>query len=359
MRHPPKTYEQALAEMIRTADARFQGQFDPVEGAVLLSLLEATAFQVADLSDRQEDSITKAIPEAVYAAFGFPRREASTATGALTFTAPAPAPVPAFIPAGTEAKRDDGTVYATLEDALLEIGQSAVSVPASCTTPGLPGNANAGTVTRLLSSPPGIQRVTNTLPFTGGQDAETPAEQRARFAAWVDTLDQSSIPGLTRALLDVNLPQVGRLQEVLIVDGETDPSIPAGTFKAFLYRKGGIPGALLTQLVSVTDARRAAGCLPTLIEVPGTPVPVSFTLTVRQLGTSAHARAALDVYFSGLAFGQKVSRENLITALTTAHPDILEVTLHAPAEDVPCGPYAHLELGTVTVAESVSASGRA
>lgn len=355
MRQPPKTFEQALAEQLRAVAAApaWAGQFDLTEGGKVYSILEAVAFQVADLSDRQEDSITKAIPEAVYAAFGFARRDAVAAAGALTFTAPAPAPVPAFIPAGSEVTRDDGITYVTLDDATIEIGQISVTVTAACATSGDVGNTGAGSVTRMTAAPPGVQRAANTLPFTGGRDAETSDEQRARFASWVDSLDQSSIPGLTSAALSVTVPGVGALSEVLIVDGETDPTIPAGRFTAYLYRAGGVPAALLSAVTAVLDTRRAAGCLPTVTPVAGTPVPVTAALTVRQLGTTMHARAALDVYFSTLKFGQKASFENLIAALKTAHPDIVEVTLTAPGADVPCGPYAHLELGAVTLAETV------
>lgn len=357
-RQAPKLYEQALAELIRVAAARLDGQADFVEGSKLYSLLEAVAFQVADLSERQEASVTAAIPEAVYAAFGFARAGAEAATGALTFSAPGVTPVPVYIPAGTEAGTDDGLIFVTLGAVTLEPGQVSVSAPAAAVNAGQSGNVGSGAVSRLLAPPPGLQGVTNTVPFAGGQDAETPEQQRERFGLWVDALDQSSIPGLTAALRLIDVPGVGRLSEVLVVDGETDPAIPAGTFRVYLYRTGGVAAALAGAAAATVEALRAAGCLPTVSSVAGTPVPVTAELVVRRVGTVAHARAALDVYFASLAFGEKASRENLITALTTAHPDILEVTLGAPAADVPCTPYAHLELGTVTLTETVSATGR-
>lgn len=358
-RQAPKTFEQGLSEMIRHLDSAQSGNADFNEGSDLLSLCEAVAFQVADLSERQEASITQAIPEAIFGAFGFQRRLATPATGALTFTAPAAVPVPVFIPKGSEVGKEDGTEYVTLEDATLEIAQTSVTVPAAAVVPGKGGNTSAGTVTRMLVPPPGIQGVSNALPFVGGLDAETLEEQRERFAAWIDSLDESSVTGLTNAVMSVNLPGSGSVHEALVVDGQTDGTIPAGTFKVFLYRPGGVPADLLAAITAAVDARRAAGCLPTIAVVAGTSVNVEYVLTVRQNGTTAFARAALEVYFAGLRFGQKASRENILTELKNAHPDILEVTLNAPAADVTVGAQAHLQLGTVTASETVSASGRA
>lgn len=357
-RQAPKLYEQALAELIRVAAARFDGQADFVEGSKLYSLLEAVAFQVADLSERQEASVSAAIPEAVYAAFGFARAEAVQATGALTFSAPVQTPVPVYIPAGTEAGTDDGLTFVTLSAVTLELGQLSVSAPAAAQQPGLSGNVGSGAVSRLLVPPPGIQRVSNTVPFAGGQDAETPEQQRERFGLWIDALDRSSIPGLSAALRLIDVPGIGRLTEVLVVDGETDPAIDPGTFRVYLYRAGGVPAALENAAVATVAQLRAAGCLPTITAVTGTPVGVTAALLVRRVGTTAYARAALDVYFAGLRFGEKASRENIITALTNAHPDILEVTLTLPAGDIACSPYAHLELGAVTLSETASPTGR-
>lgn len=358
MRQPPKTYEQALAEIIRVLTVRFDLSADFIEGSKLYSLAEAMAFQVADLSDRQEASINAAIPEAVYAAFGFARHEAVAAAGSLTFTAPGPSLVPVLIPAGTEAARDDGTVYVTLSEASLDIGERSVTVTAAALTPGATSNTPSATVTRLLTPPPGIQGVTNTLPFVGGKDAETPAEQQARFTQWLDLLDESNITGLTRAVLDVVVPGIGSLHEALVVDGKTDASIPPGVFHAYLYRAGGVPDALKAAAEGVIELRRAAGCIPSVQVVTGTPTPIVADLTVRSLGTVPSARAMLEVYFQTLRFGEKASRENLISTLKNAHPDVLEVTLTSPAEDVPCPAYAHLELGEATLTETFSPTGR-
>ena len=47
-------------------------------------------------------------------------------------------------------------------------GSTSVTVPAEAEQPGRDGNAAAGTVTTLITVPPGIEQVTNQKPFTGG-----------------------------------------------------------------------------------------------------------------------------------------------------------------------------------------------
>lgn len=352
MRQTPKTYEQALAEIIRVLSA-LEPEADFVEGSKYLSLAQAIAFQAADLSERQEASVTAAIPEAVYAAFGFARRVAANATGSLSFQAPGLSPVPVFIPAGTEASTPDGLTYVTLDDATLNVGEASVTVPAAAAAPGAGSNVTSARVTRLGSGIPGVQGVTNPVPFAGGTPGESDDDQQARFSRWLDTLDGSSIAGLTQAALNVTLPGEGAVGEVLIVDGSTDAGILPGRFRVYLYRQGGVSAALTAAIGAIIDLRRAAGCIPTVTAVPGTPVAMGVSLRVRQLGTVIYARAAINAYFSLLKFGEKVSRENLITALTTAHPDILEVTLNTPTDDVFCTAYAHLEPGAVVITEGV------
>jgi hypothetical protein len=352
MRQPPKTYEQALAEAIRVLSGLLNNQVDFIEGSKALSLAEAVAFQAADLSERQEQSITDAVPEAIFSAFGFARQQATLSTGALTFSAPGASPVPVFIPAGTEARSDGGALFVTLQDVTLSTGQTSINAPAVASVAGIAGNIPSGAVTRLTSGVPGIQGVSNLVPFSGGAAAETLDQQRTRFTVWLDTLDQSSLVGLTNAARSVVIPGIGSVDEVLTVDGNIDATIPAGNFKMFLYRQGGVPVDLITAITAAVEARRAAGCIPTVQAVAGTPVGITASFSVRSPGVTAYARAALDVYFGSLKFGEKASRENLITVLTTCHPAILEVTLTDPAADVPCTMYAHLEPGAVALSEA-------
>ncbi len=353
-----KTQQQALAEMARTYWAESGREPDMVEGSVTRSLFEALGFQVNDLSARFDAAIEEAVPEAIFAAFDFPRDPATQARGGLRFFAPTPSLNPVYIPKGTTAAAPDETEYVTTEDAELPLGGMSVDVPAIAALSGEGGNTPALTVNRLTTGLPGIAAVTNPQPFQGGREAETLAAQIARFLQYLNTLDSSTAQGIVDAALTFRLNGDG-IDDVRLVDGNTDPAIEPGRFTVHAYRRGGIDPTLKANLLATINAARAAGTVPTLELVPGTPVDVQALLRVRSIGTQEAARTAIEAYFhdpvTGLTMGDKASYENLITALTNAHPDILEVTLLQPAQDVPCGPFSRLEMGPVTINEQVSA----
>lgn len=351
-----KTFDQALVEIARSLWIDLGQEADLVEGSVLRSLGEGVSFQSADLSDRQERAIDDAVPEAVFKAFGFPRKLAEPAQGTLRIFAAGPGAARAIeIGAGTEALTDGNVSFVTLVDSVLPLGAAWVDIPALAATPGAIGNVPAGAVNRLTFSPPGIGGVTNPQPFRDGEDAETLAQQTARFHRRLVTLDQSTRPGLKEALLEARLPTRERLQAAKVVDADNDENILPGRMVAYVYRLGGVPTALMELLRDIVAARRSAGALPLVIETVGTPVPVTAVLSARAAGVGGPAREALGAYFAGLQLGEKVSYENLVTVLTKSSPDITEVTLTSPSADVPpASPYVKFDLGSVLLSEDVA-----
>lgn len=346
-----KTYDEALAELALAYWGSMGMEPDLVEGSVERSLLEAVAFQVSDLSKRFDRALEAAIPEAVFAAVGFPRIPAVPATVTLEFTTATPSSEAIPVPAGTRATTTDGVEFATTADSFIPFGQSTVLVQARAVTPGSLGNVPAGSITRLASNVPLISSVTNPLPARGGEDAETLEAQRSRFGSYLIGLDRSTAPALTLALLSTSTPLGERLDQVVVVDGLDDNNIPAGTFRYYPYKLGGISNELALALVATASSNRAAGVKVEIGEVSTTSVNVTATVTIAYSGAQDAAQQAARDYIHNLRVGQKVSRENLITALTTSHPGILEVDLIEPAADVAAGAYEKLELGALSITE--------
>lgn len=348
-----KTFDQALMDMARHLRADLGMDIDLIEGSVTRSLLEAVAFQVADLSERQERSILESIPEAVFSAFGFARLPAQPARGLLVFSAPVPVNDVVYIPAGAEAISDDDQIFVTIADAYLTAGQTYVTIPAQAKEGGAAGNIQALSITRLGFGLPGVSSVSNPQPFAGGQDAETVDAQRSRFLSWLSGLDQSDLTGLRSQLLQVTGPDAGgglvSLTDALIADADTDEDIYPGTFQVHIYRLGGIPAGLLAAVKKRLGQVRAGGCIPKLIITNPRLVDVNI-----HVNGSAYAvprvQAAVDAYFLGLGYGQKLSYENLITVATNADPSITEVKVLSPTDDVIVGPYEHLAAGVIGVA---------
>lgn len=118
------------------------------------------------------------------ALLGYAPAEAVAATATLRFTASS---LGATVPAGTIVKTGSGAdaiKFATTAE-LLVAPSSFGSITAVCTTTGIAGNVNAGTITRLDQPITGITAVTNLSQATGGQEAEPVAELEARLPALI------------------------------------------------------------------------------------------------------------------------------------------------------------------------------
>ena len=342
-----KDFDSALLELARSLRADLGSDVDLVRGGLLRSLIEAVAFQSADLSERQERSILEAIPEAVYAAFGFARLSAVPAQGTLLFSAPIPAGDVLYVPAGAEAISDDDQSFVTTVDAYILPGQLSVQVPAVAQVGGAGGNVQAYSVIRLGTGLPGIQSVSNPAPFLKGADEESAAEQQARFVAYLFALDRSNKLGVTASALATSAGAV-QARNVLVLDYNDDPRISPGSMQVHAYRRGGLGAPLKAAIVSAVDSARSAGIYPIHTETAGVPVAVSIGVAGAAAARPA-VEAAVGAYFDSLSYGQKASYENLIYTATRSHPSITEVKLYAPAADVLATSTQRLELGVLSV----------
>lgn len=348
-----KTFDQALIEMAQSLLADLGIQVDLVMGSSIeRSLLEALAFQVNDLSERGTNSIEDAIPTAIFEAFGFAALLPKPAQGILAFGVQVASNADILIPAGTEAATDEDQFFVTTKDVTLRAGEKLVYAPAQAVQGGVAGNVQAFTVNRLVTGVAGLSLVTNPAPFIHGTDSETREQQAVRFLDYLAQMDKSNAVALGLAARQATDGEI-TARNVMVTDGKTDKAILPGTFQVSMYRRGGVPETLRAAIEAEVDKVRAGGCIPTFVSVDGTPVDVAAKLTVLSAGAVPSALAALGLYFDGLTFGQKVSRNNIITVLKDAHPSILEVQLSAPAGDIYASRYTRFEIGTPSVTETV------
>jgi uncharacterized phage protein gp47/JayE len=350
-----KSFDQALTEMLRAYWSLTGQPPDLVEGSVLRSLFEPLAFQINDLSARFDTELEIQLPEAIFEAFGFARRLATSSRTVLRVEFPVELQAPFLIPAGTTWATTDGVEFVTVQDVTAPSGVLYQDAAALAVLPGAAGNVPSFSTGRLTSGLPGVAMVLNPVPGAGGSDAETLAAQSARFLLYLDALDRSSSTGLRSALLSVILDDGQALADCLIADGNDDPAILAGTFRVYLYAPGGVSALLQAACAQTVEAARAAGCLPTFVVVPGTPVDVTVNLYVTTAGTKVLTDAAVGAYFGSLSYGQYVSLSNLIAVLKSSSPNVLDIRVTTPAADaVPPGLYAHLQLGALVINEVVT-----
>ncbi len=347
----PYTYkplEETVWEMLALWWSRTGIKPDVEPGSVLRTLCEAVGFEVEDLSFRFDSGLETAIPLAIFEAFGFEPLEATKATVPLTFQRSAAFSSPLEIPAGFTVGRADGVDYEVVLGGEIPAGESSVTLSALCTVAGAVGNSPANTVIFPRASLPTLISVTNPQAAKGGQDEEPLDDQKARFARYIASVHRATRAALEAAALAVATDAGERATEVRILDA--------------VYKEGLLPGyvevwvddgfataslALIDAIQAELERYRAAGAVHATYAVTPVSVDVTYELDGDPDDLEACDQAARD-YVRGLRIGQKVSRENLITALTNAATRSKEVTLLAPEADVPVGQTQRAVLGTLS-----------
>lgn len=183
------TYEEILQKM--------QNEFEELTGmeadrasdiGIRLKLL---AGQLAGLEVRIDYLLRQALPQTadgkyldMHAALrGMQRRKASCAQGTLSFSRTMQTETDIIIPKGTVCSTGEvqDIRFETLETAVLPKGGRLIDVPAQALESGKSGSVAAGAVSVMITPPQGIEEVTNTAAFRGGEDIEDDASLRARL----------------------------------------------------------------------------------------------------------------------------------------------------------------------------------
>lgn len=246
-------------------------------------VLGALATMVAEtLSEQQEASLEEVSQQAYLltatgeeltlkaAERGILRREATPATGVLSFTRQSPAPDDFVIPAGTRAQTTDGSVqFETVETVALSQDTTEVQATARASLGGRQGNLPANKLTVLPSPPTGIENVTNpsrtgdsSLSDTSGNalvvgnDVETDEELRDR------TLESLSFGGsATPSAIEASLLGLDNVSSVTLFTNATGTTDSQGLppFSNEIVVSGGSPNEIanaLANTMAVTDLLR-------------------------------------------------------------------------------------------------------
>jgi len=349
---PERTYkslDEAVAEMLQWFWYATGREPAMVEGDILRTVFEAVGFEVEDITTRFDRALEAAIPEAVFAAFGFPRLEAQKAQVTLRFSRFTPAPYEVLIPVGTRAQTASGLVFWTIQEGTIASGALNVDVAAEAFDAGRVYNVPAGAITQLVDGIPGVDAVTNPVPATGGQDEETPEEQGVRFARWIAQIARGTKAALAAAALSTALPGGREVAAAKVRDTVDDSAIPVGYVRVVVDIDPPPPSPPddLALVGASLEAMRAAGVLVTPILATRVPVNVAFTLR----GTPQDLNGALEAVrslFAGLGIGEGLTLDRLKGVIYRAAPEAQALTLTAPASDLTVGAEERLVLGTLS-----------
>ncbi len=143
------------------------------------------------------------------------RHSATRATGELTFSISYAAETEITVPRGTICSSTEHPYiqYSTTQDGAIAPGETAVTVPAEALECGVQYNCLAGTVTRIVNPPTGIEYVTNKKAFTGGNNVEGDELLRRRI---MDSFKISK--GMSREYIEALIMKLDFVRDCRVYD---------------------------------------------------------------------------------------------------------------------------------------------
>jgi len=125
---------------------------------------------------------------------GIVRKPAIAAAGILRFTREVPSSFDIPLPRGIlcSTRSDPQIHFETIEDAVLEAGETEADVPAAAVDAGVSGNVLGSKICLMITGAPGITAVSNPDAFTGGADAESDHMLRTRLLSSFENISNST-----------------------------------------------------------------------------------------------------------------------------------------------------------------------
>lgn len=323
-------------------------------GSVARTMLEAPAVEIEELYQQMFIGLKESIPVAIYNSFDFSRLPALSASGIVRVTI-TPAAVDTLIAAGTVFSSPSyATSFVSLYDYTIVAGNSYIDVTVQAKIPGVIGNIASGTA---FSAQPVINGLVSALAlssFTNGQDIETDAQRKSRFAAFILTLNHGTIAALKYGLSLVNIKDVhGNITESVRYSSIIEPYVADNAQPIALvncYIHNGISGsssALLAQadkiIMGYTDTNgtivsgwKSAGVHVVVYGATNVSINIAATVTVDSNYVTATVKtavqSAISDYITSLDIGGDVLTAEIIAAAMSV-PGVINFVLTTPASD--------------------------
>lgn len=322
-----KSFLSIIASEINRARATTNKITDYNVGSVARTLLEAPAQEIDELYQNMLSGLLEGIAVSVYTSFDFPPIPPQAAAGLIRISI-AVQGASVLIPTGTLFTRVDGSLtYVSTADITLPAGASFADVPAVAAVTDVVGNMPAGGTFTVSTSVAGFVSAVNLAPFINGAGAETPAAQKVRFNAYVQTLSRGTIASLLYALtrlVTIN-DAIGNVLERVATAAIVEPYLsdstqPPGLVQAYVHNGvGHTSDALVAQALAVLNGYtapdgslvagyKAAGVRVVVSPAAETTLDVIGMLTIGPTfdGPTAVAQvtAALYTYIQQLPVGQ-------------------------------------------------------
>lgn len=251
------------------------GLTDFSPGSVIGTIVSAVARELTVLHDEVEEAYRRAFIDHangvaldnVVALLGVQRIQATRASGEVTFARRRAGEDAVEIPEQTRVADESGRLFATTEPGEIPAGQTEGDVPVEAVEPGPDGNVNAETVVVMPTPPPGVDRVSNSDPISGGHEPEPDEQLRERAKHALERAGNATLTAVRNAVLGVE-----GVQGATVIDHGIEDSVPLGEVR--VRHAGGDPDAVR----AVVERTRAAGVLAHVQEIVEILVAGTFVL---------------------------------------------------------------------------------
>lgn len=311
-----------------------------------------------------------------FAQFSFTRLAPTAASGQVTFSRFTPT-FQAIIPTGTivqtgsvagsqqyqtVADTTNPAYSATLGGIVIPAGVASVTCTVVGITPGsnslnLPdasGNVSEGAISQLYQPVQYVDTVTNDLAFDNGENAESDAAARIRFAGWLGSLARATLAAIGSAITALGSNFTYSITQNVNYAGQTQ----LGYFYVVVNDGTGAPSSnTLATVYSAIDAVRAFTVTFGVFAPNQVIVPVSMSITTLSTGaqhaaTCATVQAAIEAYIQSLTMGQTLYYFKLGQIAIDASSDVVSVeayTLNGGTVDITTTNQQVVMPGAITV----------
>ena len=341
------------------------------EGSEIRNLLESFAVDIYYLMEMENDILKNCFVDTATGAWldkiglhpfvNLPRNNGSVAMGEVTFSIPATVTSVVNVPQNTVLYCDENKLYYITEsEANIEVGETSVTVPASCVTTGTDGNCQSNTITVIDDSyfTNNNVSVNNASAFVDGTDYEEDEDYRSRLLSYIRQDDFGSIGYYQRlcesvpGVHDVAFTSVTGYTRKVLVNGSVKPTPDA---------------VLLDVLTALSDSGNVVVGHSFIVDKPSyvtVPLDVSVSVNV-EMDEDIIKNILKDLfdggesvrgfYFDGLKISEGVS-ESTLYGVFDVIDNVMSVSIESggsPVTDIDCPVNNVLKLGTVTVTQTV------
>ena len=297
--------------------------------------------------------------------FGFTRLPAVASTGNVTFSRYSTSQAALIMPGATVSTLDNTQTFTVTTDTtnalwngtsggyVIPVSVASGTVPVQDTVAGSAGNVGIGLIGNISSVIPYVDTVTNAAAFSNGIDAETDANFKIRFAAYIQSLARGTVAAIGYAITSVEQGLSYTIQENVDPSGNFEP----GNLVITVDDGSGNPStALLTAVNANINLYRAATISYNLFGPSVVNVNVVFTLIADSSTTFGvivtPVEDAVSAYVNSLSVGETLYYSRVAQVAYDATDGVLNVsnlTLNAGTADIAATPRQVIKTTSVVI----------